>query len=121
MKQADPPRLGIAMARFIDGSRRRIDRLFAYREILLRSSDRVRCIRLTPCFQKSAALLLAIGMGWGTYASIGFLEQRGQLADQNQEIERSQAAYGDLLAEVDRYQRHFASITRDLETTQRRL
>lgn len=124
MKQADSSRPGSTHGtalRFLRSSRRWIDRTFAYREILLRSSDRVRCIRLTPGIQKSAALVLAVGVAWGSYASIGFLEQRGLLADRNQEIARSQAAYGDLLAEVDRYQRHFASITRDLETAQRRL
>lgn len=133
MTQADPARLGDRQRRrsgspassFLGRSlaklSHRIDRTFAHREILLRSSDRVRCIRLTPRAQKGAALLLAAGVGWGLYASIGYVEQRGLLADRDLQIERSQAAYGELLAEVDRYQRHFASITRELEQTQRRL
>lgn len=131
MSKADPARLGDKRRASIPASsllgrglatlRHRIDRTFAYREILLRSSDRVHCIRLTPRAQKGAALLLAAGVGWGLYASIGYVEQRGRLADRDQQIERSQAAYGELLAEVDRYQRHFASITDELEAAQRRL
>ncbi|SMF18521.1 Murein DD-endopeptidase MepM and murein hydrolase activator NlpD, contain LysM domain [Tistlia consotensis] len=126
MKKAEPARLGdtrgtAPFSRVLQGIKARFDRLFVHREILLRSSDRVRCLRLTPRFQKAACLLLAIGAGWAAYASVGFIEQRHQLADREHEIARSQAAYGDLLAEVDRYQRHFASITRELEATQQRL
>ena len=124
MTAADPARRDDehgGIVRLLIDIKRRYDRAFSYRELLLRSGDRVRYIRLAPQFQKTASLLLAIGLTWGGYATIGYLDQRDLLDAREMEIARSQAAYGDLLAEVDRYQRQFATITRDLESTQTRL
>ena len=95
-----------------------IDRVFVYREILLRSNDRVRYLRLSPLLQKCTALALAAGFGWLVYSSMSYVAHEDEVASKVEEIETAKRAYFDLLSEVSEYHAQFSEITRDLESNQ---
>lgn len=95
-----------------------IDRVFIYREILLRSNDQVRYLRLSPRLQKGTALILAAGFGWLIYSSFSYVNHEEEVANKVEEIETAKRAYFDLLTEVSEYHAQFSEITRDLESNQ---
>ena len=94
------------------------DRAFVYREILIRSNDRVRYIRLYPWFQKSVAAAALVGLSWVTYSSVSFVFHEQVVAGKVEEIDVAKRAYFDLLAEVSEYHAQFSQITQDLEENQ---
>ena len=99
-------------------ARQAVDRIFVHREILLRSNDRVRYLKLSPRLQKCAALVLAAGFGWLAYTSFSYVSHEDAIATKVEEIETAKRAYFDLLAEVSEYHAQFSEITRDLESNQ---
>lgn len=94
------------------------DRVFVHREILLRSNDQVRYLKLSPRLQQSAALVLAAGVCWLAYSSISYVAHESVVATKVEEIETAKRAYFDLLSEVSEYHAQFSEITRDLESNQ---
>ncbi len=95
-----------------------IDRAFVHREILLRSNDQVRYLRLSPRLQKCAALAMAAGFGWMVFSSFSYVSHGEVVANKVEQIETAKRAYFDLLAEVSEYHAQFSEITRDLESNQ---
>lgn len=112
-KDEQPANEGL-MARFEE----LIDRIFVHREILLRSNDRVRYLKLSPNLQKCAALAMAAGFGWMVYSSLSYVSHGDVVATKVEEIETAKRAYFDLLSEVSEYHAQFSEITRDLESNQ---
>lgn len=94
------------------------DRVFVYREILIRSNDRVRYIRLYPWFQKSVAAVALVGLSWVAYSTVSFVFHERVVAGKVEEIDQAKRAYFDLLGEVSEYHAQFSQITRDLEENQ---
>lgn len=94
------------------------DRVFIHREILIRSNDRVRFIKLPTRFQKAVALVALVGLGWVSYTSISYVFHEQVVAGKIEEIDQAKRAYFDLLAEVSEYHAQFAEITNDLEENQ---
>lgn len=95
-----------------------IDRVFVDREVLLRSNDRVRYLKLSPRLQKGAALAVVAGFGWMVYSSLSYVSHEGVVANKVEQIETSKRAYFELLSEVSEYHARFSEVTRDLESNQ---
>ncbi|MEX0921198.1 MAG: peptidoglycan DD-metalloendopeptidase family protein [Rhodovibrionaceae bacterium] len=95
-----------------------LDRVFVHREILLRSNDQVRYLKLSPRLQKCAALAMAAGFGWMVFSSFSYVSHGDVVATKVEEIETAKRAYFDLLTEVSEYHAQFSEITRDLESNQ---
>lgn len=94
------------------------DRFFVHREILLRSNDQVRYLKLSPRLQQGTALVLAAGLCWMAYSSVSYVAHENVVAHKVEEIETAKRAYFDLLSEVSEYHAQFSEITRDLESNQ---
>ena len=94
------------------------ERLFIERELFVRSDGRVRYLRISRRLQATAAIALAVAMGWVTYSSVNVVFHNQIVAGKEAEIERHQLAYLDLLTEVSEYHDQFTRITRNLEDNQ---
>ena len=96
----------------------KFEHLFAERQILLRSEDRVRSLHISARVQKIAAGALAIVLAWGLYSSAAYVLHGRQMANREADLEEAKLAYFDLLSEVSDYQGQFHNIIDDLEANQ---
>ena len=94
------------------------ERLFVERELFLRSDGRVRYLRVSRRLQATAAIAVAVDMGWVAYSSVNVVFHNQIVSDKEAEIEHHQHAYLDLLTEVGEYHDQFTRITRNLEDNQ---
>lgn len=109
----------------LDGLRRSAARLsarlFAPREVILRTDGRVSYLRLTTRVQKIAAGTLAAAVAWGAFASASYVAHRDILAAKDRAIASHERAYRDLesdfeqaLGERDRLAAERAGLNRSL-------
>ncbi len=90
-------------------------RTFPERQIILRSGERLRSLRLSTASQVAlVAAGLAIG-GWMAYSSYFVADHDRIIASKETEIDRTRAAYKGLLAQVSVYKERIGSITSSLE------
>lgn len=90
-------------------------RAFPERQIILRSGERLRSLRLSTASQVAlVAAGLAVG-GWVTYSSYFVIDHDRIVAAKETEINRARAAYKGLLAQVSVYKERIGSITSSLE------
>ena len=94
------------------------ERLFVERELFLRSDGRVRYLRVSRRLQATAAVAVAVAMGWVAYSSVNVVFHNQIVSGKEAEIEYHQHAYLDLLTEVSEYHDEFTRITRNLEDNQ---
>jgi murein DD-endopeptidase MepM/ murein hydrolase activator NlpD len=93
-------------------------RVFVERQMLLRSEDRVRSIRISARLQQSVAGIAALVLAWGMYSTAAYFLHGQRMAERKAELEDAKIAYFDLLAEVNEYQGEFQTIIGDLEANQ---
>lgn len=109
MSQFDPQQRNLSKTRL------RLRRAFPERQIILRSGERIRTLRLSTVSQ--VALLcagLAVG-GWMAFSSVMVVGHEHIIAAKNAEVNRARAAYKGLLAQVSVYKERIGAITDSLE------
>src|SRR3546814_7438249 len=89
----------------------RCARLFRERELLLRSGDRVRFLRLSPSFQLWLLAGVVATAAWAVAMTTTFLLQSHVIAVKEGEIADANIAYEDLLNEVPNYQQRVGQVT----------
>jgi murein DD-endopeptidase MepM/ murein hydrolase activator NlpD len=106
----------------------RIDRLFAPRELFLRSDGRVKYVRISRRQQVTAAALTTGVIGWTLLATAGavaaivmILQQGVELRDAGAQLRDVRAAYADLHRQVAVAGAHFKQMTRSLWIRQQEL
>src|SRR3546814_5943447 len=92
--------------------------LFLVRELLLRSGDRVRFLRLSPSFQLWLLAGVVATAAWAVAMTTTFLRQSHVIAVKEGEIADAHIAYEDLLDEVTNYQQRVAQVTGSLRENQ---
>jgi len=95
-----------------------LDRTFVDREVILRSQDRIKYLRIGGRLQLCVAASAAAGSAWLLYATLAFFLSGYMVKAKDAEIAEHRLAYFDLLSEVSEYQGHFAKITRNLQSNQ---
>ncbi len=96
-------------------------RVFPQRDIIVRSNDKVRQLRIMPWHQKAAAAAGSVAVAWLLLSNLGLLVQSYRVATRSAEIEQRQLAYLDLMEEVTAYQRQFSRIAEGLYNEQTQL
>lgn len=96
-------------------------RFFQPREILVRADGRVAYVTLSSRLQQIAAAVTLVGFVWLAYATVSFLVSERQLADKNDEIERAQRAYAQLMQDVAGAYDQFTQIARNMEANEAEL
>ncbi len=92
--------------------------VFPFRQIMLRSGGRVRCLNLTPQWQGMLASILLLIGGWIAFSSASVFFHKMQLAEKDVQIANVRVAYRSLLGEVADYQKRFSGVVRNLEENQ---
>src|SRR6516225_5060437 len=82
--------------------RRKVDRWFQPRELILRSNGRVSYLAISARQQKITALFLLGFILWGGFATTSMIINSRQLATERSELEAAHFAYGRLLAQAER-------------------
>jgi len=95
-----------------------LDATFVDREIILRSQDRIKYLRVSSRLQRWAAAVSVVAGGWLLYATLAYFLSPYMVRAKDAEIAEHRLAYFDLLSEVSEYQGHFAQITRNLQSNQ---
>lgn len=95
-----------------------LDKTFVDREIILRSQDRIKYLRISGRVQRCAAGVAGVAGVWLLYATLAFFLSGYMVKAKDAEIAEHRLAYFDLLSEVSEYQGHFAQITRNLQSNQ---
>ena len=95
-----------------------LDQTFVDREVILRSQDRIKYLRISGRTQRYAAALTAGVATWVLYSTLAFFLSGYMVKAKDAEIAQHRLAYFDLLSEVSEYQGHFAQITRNLQSNQ---
>lgn len=95
-----------------------LDKTFVDREVILRSQDRIKYLRISGRVQRYAAGVSAVAGVWLLYATLAFFLSGYMVKAKDAEIAEHRLAYFDLLSEVSEYQGHFARITRNLQSNQ---
>ncbi len=96
----------------------RLSAVFPFRQIMLRSGGRVRCLNLTSRGQGVIASVLLIIGGWIVFSSASVFYHKMQLAEKDVQIANVRVAYRSLLGEVADYQKRFSGVVRNLEENQ---
>lgn len=95
-----------------------LDKTFVDREVILRSQDRIKYLRISGRVQRYTAAAATVGVAWMLYATLAFFLSGYMVKAKDAEIAEHRLAYFDLLSEVSEYQGHFAQITRNLQSNQ---
>ncbi|RED53461.1 M23 family metallopeptidase [Aestuariispira insulae] len=114
---ADRKSSGSALGKSLLSQKKRktwFQRLFRERELLLRSEDRVRHIRLTTAFQAGSAAIALIGLTWATGATVASLYQDNLLDQRRVEIAEAKLAYDSVLGELGAYQKQLKTISNEI-------
>jgi len=106
------------IARVGDWVDERLCALFSFRQIVLRSEGRVKCLNLTPRVQGFIASVFLACASWVAYATAGVFVHEMQLAAKDAEVADVRVAYRSLLGEVADYQKRFSGVVRNLEENQ---
>lgn len=109
MSQYDP------RDRHLSKSRKTLQRLFPERQIMLRSSGRLRSLRLTSSSQILLTAASAMIAGWVGFSSFMYLNHQVIMEDKQEEVARARAAYKSLLAQVTVYRDKITDVTESLE------
>ncbi|WP_404385855.1 peptidoglycan DD-metalloendopeptidase family protein [Caenispirillum salinarum] len=109
MSQFDPQERNVSKARLT------LRRWFPERQIIVRSGERVRSLKLSSASQVAVfAAGLAVG-GWMAFSSAMFVGHEQIISAKNEEVDRVRSAYKGLLAQVSVYKERIAGITDSLE------
>lgn len=109
MSQFDPQERNVSKARLT------LRRWFPERQIIVRSGERVRSLKLSSASQVAVfAVGLAVG-GWMAFSSAMFVGHEQIISSKNDEMKRVRSAYNGLLAQVSVYKERIAGITDSLE------
>ncbi|HEX4572916.1 MAG TPA: peptidoglycan DD-metalloendopeptidase family protein [Dongiaceae bacterium] len=88
--------------RLLRALRRRVDRWFRPRELILRSDGRVSYLAISARQQKITFVFLLGFILWGGFATTSMIINSRQLATERSELEAAHFAYGRLLAQAER-------------------
>ena len=92
-----------------------VRRLFAERQLLLRSGDRVLFVPFSRRLQIGLCVALLAAAGWTGFATVAFLRHEARVPALHQRIAADGLAYRGLLAQVAGFQRKFDSIADALD------
>ena len=92
----------------------RLKRLFRERELLLRSEDKVRHVRLGTGVQVGFASLAFAGLAWALVSTATSLYQDRLLDQRRIEIVEAKLAYDSVLGELGAYQKRLKSIANEI-------
>jgi murein DD-endopeptidase MepM/ murein hydrolase activator NlpD len=95
-----------------------LDKIFVDREVILRSQDRIKYLRISGRLQRYGAGIATVAGAWLLYATLAYFLSGYMVKAKDAEIAEHRLAYFDLLSEVSEYQGHFAQITRNLQSNQ---
>lgn len=90
-------------------------RMFPERQLILRSDDGLRTIRLTPVGQVVLLCLAAAFLGWGAFSTTAMVLQQAVVTEAKTERVAAEQAYEGLLAQVSVYRNKISDVTADLE------
>ena len=99
----------------------RLDSYFVPREIILRTDDQVRYLRITARSQKTVALTGVLAAIWLLSGTLGAVHLTTVVADRNEQIAQSKADYAELLDEIRDYEVRFVELTGALDANQAQL
>ncbi|MDX2224133.1 MAG: peptidoglycan DD-metalloendopeptidase family protein [Rhodospirillaceae bacterium] len=94
-----------------------LQRFFPERQLIVRSGERMRTLRLSTNRQAVMATMLAIGFGWTLLSSSLVMNHTEMIRDKNTEIKDARMGYEQLLAQVSIYKGRVAELTADLESS----
>jgi len=87
-----------------------VQRVFAAREILIRSEGRVRYLTLTPRLQVALAGAMVGAVGWVAFSSVGVILEDHRLVALDAERDQAKTAYIGMLNELADYYDQFARL-----------
>lgn len=92
-----------------------VERLFPPRHLMVRTSGRLRSVRLSTGSQVCAAALATAFAGWVAYASVSYVTHDMTMAAKEREIQRVEADYRSVLAQVQVYRDKISAVAQQLE------
>ncbi len=101
--------------RIVRGVRAGVQALFAERQILLRSSGRVRAVTIGWQVQAAGMTALLALVGWLAHATVASIESGHIIAAKEREIGALKLAYRSLESDVSRSESRFSALARTIE------
>lgn len=102
-------------ARNLRGLEKRLSRLFPERQIIMRTGERMRTLRLSTMRQTVVASIAGVLGIWLLTSSGLVLGHNESIREKNQEVSRAKQSYEQLLAQVSLYRQKVSDITSNLE------
>lgn len=90
-------------------------RMFPERQMILRSDNGLRTIRLSPAVQLATLGVISLLLGWGAFATTAMVRQQTLIAHHQAGRVAAETAYEGLLAQVSVYRNKISDVTADLE------
>lgn len=109
MSQFDPQQRNLSKFRL------NLRRAFPERQIILRSGERIRSLKLSTASQVALVAAAVTLGGWMAFSSFMVVGHEQIIAAKNAEVNRARAAYKGLLAQVSVYKERIGAITDSLE------
>ncbi|MDX2143955.1 MAG: peptidoglycan DD-metalloendopeptidase family protein [Rhodospirillaceae bacterium] len=94
-----------------------LQRFFPERQLIVRSGERMRTLRLSTHRQAAMALLAVIVGSWTLLSSSLVMNHTESIRAKNTEIKDARMGYEQLLAQVSIYKERVSELTKDLETS----
>ena len=118
-------RFPAGLSQGLTATMRRVRSLFARswpeRQVIVRTGGAVRYIRVPGLVQLGLVAVLAATLGWIGYLTFYYVSFDWMLERQNRQTAAARIAYGEALAEVERYRGRIAAVMRDMEARRRAL
>jgi len=109
LSKFDPHHRGLTRAQ------KALQRFFPERQLIVRSGERMRTLRLSTNRQAVLACVAVVLAGWTLLSSSLVMSHTERIRAKNTEIKDARVGYEQLLAQVSIYKERFADLTKDLE------
>lgn len=107
--------------RSLSGMQRWLQRFFPERQIILRTEERMRTLRLTTNRQAIATFLVTVVGGWLLVSSGLVVSHSDRIRAKNIEVKDARSGYEQLLAQLSAYKHKIDDITEDLNDNNARM
>jgi murein DD-endopeptidase MepM/ murein hydrolase activator NlpD len=96
-----------------------IGRLFAPRDLIMRTEGRVKYVTLTPRFQMITAGVMMVAVCWFAFSSVQTMLTDYRLSRLDAERDQAKTAYLQLLTQLADYYEQFSSLTKNMQQNEK--
>jgi murein DD-endopeptidase MepM/ murein hydrolase activator NlpD len=94
-------------------------RLFAPRDLIMRTEGRVKYVTLTPRFQMISASVLLVALSWFAFSSVQTMLTDYRISRLDAERDQAKTAYLQLLTQLADYYDQFSSLTKNMQQNEK--